>query len=86
MPRQPGRFRVRALTPLEQFNESFSLSIDDDQVDTIGGYVTDLFGRVPHRGEKIDSTGLRFEVQRADARQVHVLIVEKIASPDSGNA
>jgi magnesium and cobalt transporter len=85
MPRQTGRFRVRALTPLEQFNDAFGTSLEDEQVDTIGGYVTDLFGRVPHRGEKIDAEGLRFEVQRADARQVHVLIAEKIPEPQQGN-
>ncbi len=83
MPRQPGRFRVRALTPLEQFNEAFQCELNDEQVDTIGGYVTDLFGRVPHRGERIETSDLRFEVQRADARQVHVLIVEKITSANA---
>jgi magnesium and cobalt transporter len=86
MPRQAGRFRVRALTPLEQFNQAFGTSIEDEQVDTIGGYVTDLFGRVPHRGEKIEAAGLRFEVQRADARQLHVLIAEKISVPPSGES
>ncbi len=78
MPRQPGRFRVRALTPIDQFNETFKTEIADDQVDTIGGYITDQFGRVPRRGEVIESNGHRFEVQRADARQVHVLVVERI--------
>ena len=77
MPRQPGRFLVRALTPLEQFNAAFSCTLADDQVDTIGGFVTDHFGRMPHRGEQIDIEGFRFEVQRADARQIHVLIVQR---------
>ncbi|WVN41379.1 transporter associated domain-containing protein [beta proteobacterium MWH-UniP1] len=86
MPRQPGRFRVRALTPLEQFNQAFQTELEDEQVDTIGGFVTDLFGRVPHRGEKIEHSGLRFEIQRADARQVHVLIVEKTPVTDTESA
>ena len=81
MPKQTGRFRVRALTSLEQFNESFDANLSDEQVDTVGGYVTDHFGRVPHRGEMIEIDGFRFEVQRADARQVHVLIVERITAP-----
>jgi magnesium and cobalt transporter len=79
MPRQPGKFRIRALTPLEQFNESFQSDISDENVDTIGGYVTDAFGRVPRRGEVIELDGFRFEVQRADARQVHVLITERLS-------
>ena len=78
LPRQPGRFRVRALTSLEQFNETFSTHLHDDQVDTIGGYVTDHFGRLPHRGESIELDGFKFEVQRADARQVHVLVAERL--------
>jgi magnesium and cobalt transporter len=32
---------------------------------------------MPHRGEQIDIEGFRFEVQRADARQIHVLIVQR---------
>ncbi|MEN9771654.1 MAG: hypothetical protein RJA58_297 [Pseudomonadota bacterium] len=83
MPRQSGRFRVRALTPIDQFNEKFNTEITDEQVDTIGGYITDKFGRVPRRGEFIESDGHRFEVQRADARQVHVLIVERIGEQSS---
>jgi magnesium and cobalt transporter len=82
MPRQHGRFRVRALTSLEQFNAAFSASLADEQVDTIGGFVTDHFGRLPHRGEQIDIDGFRFEVQRADARQIHVLVVQRITAPD----
>jgi magnesium and cobalt transporter len=78
MPRQPGRFRIRALTPLEQFNTAFEVSLNDEQVDTIGGYVTDHLGRVPRRGEAIELDGFRFDVQRADARQVHVLIAERL--------
>lgn len=78
MPKQPGRFRVRALTPLEQFNEVFESALTDESVDTIGGLVTDHLGRVPRRGERIEIGGFRFEVQRADARQVHVLIAERL--------
>lgn len=86
MPRQPGKFRIRALTPIEQFNESFQAAIHDGNVDTIGGYVTDAFGRVPHRGEAIELDGFRFEVQRADARQVHVLITERLARAEQGSS
>ncbi len=82
MPRQPGRFRIRALTPIEQFNASFDTAISDEHVDTIGGYVTDAFGRLPRRGEAITLDGFRFEVQRADARQVHVLIAERTSSAE----
>ncbi|MCM3754992.1 hypothetical protein M3665_24025, partial [Bacillus licheniformis] len=72
-----GRYRVRALTEIEQFNEVFGTDFPDDEVDTIGGLITHHFGRVPHRGEKLQLGNLAFEIQRGDARQVHVLLVRR---------
>lgn len=83
MPDREGRFRVRALTELEQFNDAFKTRFIDPDVDTIGGFVTDHLGRVPRRGESITVGPMRFEVLRADARQVHVLMVEPLVAPAS---
>jgi magnesium and cobalt transporter len=74
----PGQFRVRALTPLEQFNEFFECQLDLEAADTIGGLVTDHLGRVPHRDELVKAFGFEFEVQRADARMAHVLLVRRL--------
>ena len=37
---------------------------------------------MPHKGEVFDIDTLRFEVLRADARQIHVLLVEKLPLPE----
>jgi len=75
------RWRVRALTELEQFNEALGVNIKDDDVDTIGGVVANHLGRMPHKGETFEMEGLRFEILRTDARQIHVLLVEKLPPP-----
>jgi magnesium and cobalt transporter len=75
------RWRVKALTELEQFNESLGTTLASDDVDTIGGLVANHLGRMPRKGEVFDIDQLRFEVLRADARQLHVLLVEKIPEP-----
>lgn len=72
------RWRVKALTEIEQFNASLGADFSDDDVDTIGGLVANHLGRVPRKGEVFDMGNLRFEVLRADARQAHVLLVEKL--------
>jgi len=72
------RFRVKALTEIEAFNEAFGTTFSDQEFDTIGGLLTDHFGRVPKRGDRIEVDGLRFEVLRADARQVHLLQVSRV--------
>lgn len=73
-----GKFRVRALTGIQQFNEEFGTDFSDEEVDTIGGLVTHRFGRVPHRGEKVRIDDFAFEILRGDARQVHVLLVRRV--------
>ncbi len=72
------RWRIKALTEIEQFNETLGTGFSDDDVDTIGGFVANHLGRVPRKGDRFDIDNLRFEVQRADARQAHVLLVEKL--------
>ena len=72
----------KALTEIEQFNEEIGADLPEDDVDTIGGLVASHLGRMPHKGEVFDLENLRFEVLRADARQIHVLLVEKLPLPE----
>jgi magnesium and cobalt transporter len=72
------RFRVKALTEIEQFNERFGTHLPNEDFDTVGGLVTDAFGRVPKRGDSIEIEGFRFEVLRADPRQLHLFRVTRV--------
>jgi len=81
-----SRWRIKALTEIEQFNEALGSKFSDEDVDTIGGLVANHLGRVPRKGDAFDIDGLRFEVLRADARQVHVLLVEKLPEPPAEEA
>jgi magnesium and cobalt transporter len=76
-----ARWRVKALTEIEQFNETLGTRFSDNDVDTLGGLVAHHLGRVPRKGDVFEMENIRFEVLRADARQVHVLLVEKLAGP-----
>ncbi len=77
------RYRVRAITEIAQFNHVLGTQLADDDFDTIGGLVTEKLGRVPRRGETVEFAGLRFEVLRADARQVQLLLVTRIGNGDA---
>ena len=72
------RWRVKALTELQQINEELGTDLENAEVDTIGGYVIDHLARMPHKSEVVQIGNLRFEILRADARQIHVLLVEKL--------
>lgn len=79
-----ARWRVHAITEIEQFNEALGTELAEDAVDTVGGLVVTRLGRVPHKGEEFDIGPLHFQVLRADARRVHMLLVEKLpAAPEA---
>jgi magnesium and cobalt transporter len=70
-----GEFTVKAITPIEDFNEYFNTEFSDEEFDTIGGLVIKAFGRLPRRGETTRVGGVTFKVLRADKRRVHLLRV-----------
>jgi magnesium and cobalt transporter len=78
LPDKSGRFRVKAVTEIEDFNEHFKSSFSDADFDTVGGVVVHQFGRVPKRGEAVTFDGFKFVVLRADSRKVHSMLVEKL--------
>ncbi len=73
-----GRYRVRALTEIGQFNAKFETALPDSAFDTIGGLLTERLGRVPKRGDVVELDDLRFEVMRADARRPHLFLVTRL--------
>ena len=72
-----SKFRIRGITELEQVNDALGTSFQDDDNDTLAGFILKNIGRVPHKGESIKIHNIIFEIQRADARQVHVLLATK---------
>ncbi|HUJ01201.1 MAG TPA: transporter associated domain-containing protein [Usitatibacter sp.] len=76
-----GRYRVKAVTEIGDFNERFGTHFSDEDYDTVGGLVVGRFGRLPKRGESINIEGFNFQVLRADSRKVHSLLVEKPKEP-----
>jgi len=72
-----GRYRVKALTEIADFNAAFGTTFSDEDYDTVGGLVIAHLGRLPKRGETVTFEGLRIQVLRADSRRVYTLTVVK---------
>jgi magnesium and cobalt transporter len=85
-PDAKGRWRVKALTPIDDLNAALGTRFRHDGVDTVGGLVFSEFGRVPERGEAIDFGGFRFRAIRVDARRIHTLLIERLPEPDADSA
>ena len=67
------KYTVKALTPIDEFNEYFSSELIDDEHDTIGGFFVHQLGFMPKKGDKLEYEQFRFEVLHADNRRVYLL-------------
>jgi len=84
-----GKFDVDARLPIIELEEALARSLaeeDADDVDTVGGLVFSLAGRIPQIGERITHPGgVRFEVVDADARRIarlRVFAPKSVAASD----
>ncbi len=78
--RDDGTFAVKAVTPVEDFNEFFRTKLDEEEFDTIGGVVLKEFGHLPRRGESVEFGGFRFTIANADNRVIRLLQVARSES------
>lgn len=79
-----NHYIVKALTPVEDFNEYFRTDFSEEEFDTIGGVVLNEFGHMPKRGEEVLIGKMVFRVLRSDNRRVYLL--EVLLKPESKGA
>ncbi|KIN70897.1 Hemolysin [Sulfitobacter noctilucae] len=84
---KPGTYLALAKTPLEDFEAEIGHSltdhddVDEEEIDTLGGLVFMLSGRVPARGEVVlHPDGPEFEVIDADPRRIKRLRVRTMGA------
>jgi magnesium and cobalt transporter len=77
-----GRYRVKALTEIADFNEVLGTEFSDEEFSTIGGLVVSQFGHLPKRGESITFNNLKFTALRADSRRLHSVLIEEIKAAE----
>jgi CBS domain containing-hemolysin-like protein len=85
-----GRFLADARLPIEDFEQRVARVLEDDErddIDTVGGMVFSLAGRVPARGEVLrHPAGLEIEVVDADPRRIRRVRVRKLQDEEADEA
>ncbi|MDD2800996.1 MAG: transporter associated domain-containing protein [Methylobacter sp.] len=71
--RSANEFMIKALTPMDEFDEYFGTALATDEYDTIGGFIVSQLEHMPKKGESLVVDNLRFEVIRADSRRVYLV-------------
>jgi len=71
--RNTHEYIIKALTPIDEFDDYFSTYLATDEYDTIGGFIVSQLEHMPKKGESLVVDAMKFEVIRADSRRVHLL-------------
>ncbi|HEY2616348.1 MAG TPA: hemolysin family protein, partial [Acetobacteraceae bacterium] len=84
--RSDGALDVNARLPIEEFESRMGPVLSEDErdsdINTIGGLVFTLAGRVPAKGEVISHpSGIEFRVLDADPRRIRRLRVRRLTEP-----
>ncbi|EWT03434.1 membrane protein [Intrasporangium oryzae NRRL B-24470] len=82
---EDGTLRVPAAMDIDDLAELFDVSIDEDDVDTVGGLLTKAIGRVPIVGSTGTVAGLSLTAERMAGRRHRVasVIVRRVTPEDT---
>ena len=70
-------YEISGQTHINDVNEELGLEIYTEEVDTIGGYVTLVMGKIPTSGDKIRINGYTLTVEDVSKNRITRLVVEK---------
>ena len=85
--RMDGTIDVNGRTPVELLEKEIGDVLSEDErreIDTVGGLIFSLLGRIPERGEVVrHPSGVEFEVLDVDPRRIRRLRVRPPAAPQA---
>jgi putative hemolysin len=72
-----GSYRVSGKTSIDDVNDLLDAELPDEEWDTVGGLVLDLFGKIPEAGEETGFQGLRFKAEKVQGRRVATVLITR---------
>ncbi len=69
--------RMDARVNIDEANEILNINLSRDDIDTVGGFVYSLFGRIPKPGEKVSFGGYTFKVEKVIGRRISKILITK---------
>ncbi|HEX2865113.1 MAG TPA: hemolysin family protein, partial [Deinococcales bacterium] len=80
-----GVYLLDAATPIDDVEEALGVSLagedDENDFDTLSGFINQRFGYIPAVGEGMDVGGWRLQVEKADERRVSKVRASRVHGP-----
>lgn len=74
----PGAYRVSGKTSIDDVNDHLDAELPDEEWDTLGGLVLDLFGKIPDTGEEVTFQDLCFKAEELQGRRVATVLITRV--------
>ena len=65
-----GEFLVDGITKLDDVNDALGTNFENDDIESIGGYVIAIIGRFPVKGEVINDDNAKFTIEQTDKNRI----------------
>jgi len=73
-----GEYLFRGRIDLDDFNEVMGSHLPKIESDTLGGYLYDQLGRIPHSGESLETSGLLLTIEQVTGRRIRRVRARRI--------
>jgi CBS domain containing-hemolysin-like protein len=70
-----GRYVVEGRMSLDDLGEMLGVALASEDVDTLGGFLYNLLGRVPDEGEQIEYEGITFKIERLEGQRIAEVVL-----------
>ena len=77
--RKPNEYLIKALMPIDEFDDYFSTQLATDEYDTVAGFIVHELQHMPKKGERVILDNLRFEIIKADNRRIHLIKLKRMS-------
>ncbi|MEO8292490.1 MAG: hemolysin family protein [Actinomycetota bacterium] len=85
---EPGIVRASGKASIDDVNDKLEVELPDEEWDTVGGFVLDLFGRIPDDGDQKEWHGLLFTAEEVQGRRIAKVLITRlpVSEPDQAPA
>lgn len=77
----PDEVIMDAAVSIDDLNEAFSLDIQGEDFDTVGGFIFDRLGKIPVPGDEIREDGFLVSVLTTTGRRIRKVKISRVATP-----
>ena len=69
---------------LDDLAEEIGVKLESEDVETLGGYLMEAFGRIPSEGEKMERAGLEFTIESVEEQRIKLVRVVRLDDAEGG--